>query len=186
MARGRCSSMSIPTPTFPSCNSASTRRNRRRFTSKSAEDSRPCADEGVLIVGSGNLVHNLHAYAWGRHMPDPYDWAIRFEKEAKEMMLAGRIQAADRLREPRAGGAALYSHARSLPPDAVRDWQPPEGRSHHLSNRGRRRRIDLDVDGAGRIAESTGESASKEQLPIALSKKISPKIYLAKFRRPTL
>ena len=49
-------------------------------------------DEGVLIVGSGNLVHNLHAYAWGRHMPDPFDWAIRFEKEAKEMMLAGQFK----------------------------------------------------------------------------------------------
>jgi len=46
-------------------------------------------DEGILIIGSGNLVHNLHTYAWGRHMSDPYDWAIRFEKEAKEMMVAG-------------------------------------------------------------------------------------------------
>ena len=49
----------------------------------------PLRDEGMLIAGSGNLVHNLHAYAWGRHMPDPYDWAMRFENEAKEMMLAG-------------------------------------------------------------------------------------------------
>jgi 4,5-DOPA dioxygenase extradiol len=45
--------------------------------------------EGVLIVGSGNLVHNLHAYAWGRHMPDPYDWAVRFEMEAKGLLLTG-------------------------------------------------------------------------------------------------
>jgi 4,5-DOPA dioxygenase extradiol len=52
----------------------------------------PLRAEGVLIVGSGNLVHNLHAYAWGRHMPDPYDWAIRFEQEAKEMMVAGEYK----------------------------------------------------------------------------------------------
>ncbi len=49
-------------------------------------------NERILIVGSGNLVHNLHTYAWGRHMPDPYDWAVRFEKEAKEMMLAGEYK----------------------------------------------------------------------------------------------
>ncbi len=48
--------------------------------------------EGVLIVGSGNLVHNLHAYAWGRHSRDPYDWAVRFENEAKGMMRAGDFQ----------------------------------------------------------------------------------------------
>ncbi len=52
----------------------------------------PLRDDGVLIVGSGNLVHNLHAYAWGRHMPDPYDWALRFENEAKDMMLAGEFK----------------------------------------------------------------------------------------------
>jgi 4,5-DOPA dioxygenase extradiol len=49
-------------------------------------------DERVLIVGSGNLVHNLHAYAWGQHMADPYDWAVRFETKAKEMMMAGEFQ----------------------------------------------------------------------------------------------
>ena len=49
----------------------------------------PLRDEGVLIVGSGNLVHNLHAYAWGRHAPEPYDWAIRFEERAKNLMLGG-------------------------------------------------------------------------------------------------
>ena len=48
----------------------------------------PLRSEGVLIVGSGNVVHNLRTYAWGRHMPDPYDWAVRFERAAKELMLA--------------------------------------------------------------------------------------------------
>ena len=49
----------------------------------------PLREEGVLIVGSGNVVHNLHTYAWGRHMPDPYDWAIRFETEVKGLLTAG-------------------------------------------------------------------------------------------------
>lgn len=52
----------------------------------------PLRDEGVLIVGSGNIVHNLHTYAWGRRPRDPYDWAVRFENAAKEMMLAGDLK----------------------------------------------------------------------------------------------
>jgi len=47
--------------------------------------------EGVLIVGSGNLVHNLHTYAWGRYSREPYDWAVRFENAAREMMLASDL-----------------------------------------------------------------------------------------------
>jgi 4,5-DOPA dioxygenase extradiol len=49
----------------------------------------PLREEGVLIVGSGNLVHNLHTYAWGRHPREPYDWAVRFESTARQLMLAG-------------------------------------------------------------------------------------------------
>jgi 4,5-DOPA dioxygenase extradiol len=51
----------------------------------------PLRAENILIVGSGNIVHNLHAYAWGQHMLDPYDWAVYFENEAKQMMLAGEF-----------------------------------------------------------------------------------------------
>jgi len=48
--------------------------------------------EGVLILGSGNLVHNLHTYAWGRQVPEPYDWAARFETRAKGYLLSGNYQ----------------------------------------------------------------------------------------------
>lgn len=48
----------------------------------------PLRDEGVLIIGSGNLVHNLHAYAWGRRPVEPFDWAVRFEKQVRELLLS--------------------------------------------------------------------------------------------------
>jgi 4,5-DOPA dioxygenase extradiol len=46
---------------------------------------RPLRDEGVLVLGSGNVVHNLHAYAWGRHPVDPYDWGVRFEARIRQL-----------------------------------------------------------------------------------------------------
>lgn len=49
-------------------------------------------DRGILIVGSGNLVHNLHAYGWGRRVVEPYDWAVRFEEQARAWMLEGNHQ----------------------------------------------------------------------------------------------
>jgi 4,5-DOPA dioxygenase extradiol len=52
----------------------------------------PLRDEGVLILGSGNLVHNLHTYAWGRQSREPYDWAVRFEHAARQRILAGDLQ----------------------------------------------------------------------------------------------
>ena len=46
-------------------------------------------DEGVLILGSGDVVHNLHTYAWGRHPAAPFDWALRFEALVRNAILAG-------------------------------------------------------------------------------------------------
>lgn len=50
---------------------------------------RPLREEGVLLMGSGDVVHNLHAYAWGRKVQEPYDWALRFEARVRECLAAG-------------------------------------------------------------------------------------------------
>jgi 4,5-DOPA dioxygenase extradiol len=46
----------------------------------------PLRDENVLVIGSGNVVHNLHTYAWGKTDVEPFDWAVRFETKAREIM----------------------------------------------------------------------------------------------------
>lgn len=48
----------------------------------------PLRDEGVLILGSGNVIHNLRMYAWGRLSQEPYDWAVRFENKAMDLIRA--------------------------------------------------------------------------------------------------
>jgi 4,5-DOPA dioxygenase extradiol len=47
-------------------------------------------EEGVLVVGSGNLVHNLQKYGWGRDVPAA-DWALRFEAQARRLIEAGEV-----------------------------------------------------------------------------------------------
>jgi 4,5-DOPA dioxygenase extradiol len=46
-------------------------------------------EEGVLIIGSGNIVHNLSLYSWGEDDVPPFDWAVRFEENARELLLNG-------------------------------------------------------------------------------------------------
>jgi 4,5-DOPA dioxygenase extradiol len=52
----------------------------------------PLRERGILIVASGNLIHNLREYAWGEEGVPPYDWAQRFESQSKAAMLAGNHQ----------------------------------------------------------------------------------------------
>ncbi len=49
-------------------------------------------EEGVLVLGSGNVVHNLEAYAWGDHSVGAYDWAVSFEERVKELVVARQHQ----------------------------------------------------------------------------------------------
>lgn len=48
-------------------------------------------DEGALIIGSGNIVHNLRMIKWHGNQ-DPYDWAISFNSEIKSAILNNDIE----------------------------------------------------------------------------------------------
>jgi 4,5-DOPA dioxygenase extradiol len=52
----------------------------------------PLRDDGVLIAGSGNLVHNLHTYSWRNRAAEPYDWALRFESMARKALSAADFE----------------------------------------------------------------------------------------------
>jgi 4,5-DOPA dioxygenase extradiol len=51
-----------------------------------ARELQPLRERGVLIVGSGNVVHNL---GMARPGSPPYDWAVEFDAWVKERLLQG-------------------------------------------------------------------------------------------------
>ena len=63
-------------------------RQSARFHYELGVQLRSLREEGVLVMGSGDVVHNLHAYAWGRHAQAPYEWALRFEALVTERLAA--------------------------------------------------------------------------------------------------
>ena len=59
---------------------------------ETARNLAPLRDRGVLILGSGNIVHNLHTYSWGKHDAEPYDWALRFEKMVRAALRSDNVE----------------------------------------------------------------------------------------------
>ena len=50
--------------------------------------------KGILIVGSGNMVHNLRMVAWNKLKGKPFafDWAIEANEKMKSFILDGDVQ----------------------------------------------------------------------------------------------
>jgi 4,5-DOPA dioxygenase extradiol len=53
----------------------------------------PLRDENVLIVGSGNVVHNLGVMSWEGRNTSPYDWAVRFNAAIRAAIEAANPEA---------------------------------------------------------------------------------------------
>jgi 4,5-DOPA dioxygenase extradiol len=49
---------------------------------------KPLREEGVLILGSGNIVHNLRLFDWRK--PRQLDWAVRFDAAVKQRIASGK------------------------------------------------------------------------------------------------
>ena len=101
-----------------------------------------CGARGVLVVASGNVVHNLRGMSW--ELADAgYDWAQRFDEDAKARMLddPAAVTRLDEHRDFRERGA----DARPLHPAAVprRAGQRGRGRRRRA---GRRLHLRLAVD----------------------------------------
>jgi 4,5-DOPA dioxygenase extradiol len=73
----------------------------------------PLRERGVLVVGSGNIVHNL-AGMDPRRTDEGFDWAHRFDDAARELM-TGAPGDAPRLREAQDYDAAVPTPDHFLP-----------------------------------------------------------------------
>jgi len=63
------------------------KREAPRFHYELGKRLMPLRDEGVLVIGSGNLVHSLAAYNWEEPEVAPYAWAERFEQQVRAALL---------------------------------------------------------------------------------------------------
>lgn len=73
----------------------------------------PLRERGVLVVGSGNVVHNLRRIDWST--PDgAFDWAVSFDEAARHLMTSRPADIAELARHP-AYGAAVPTDEHLLP-----------------------------------------------------------------------
>lgn len=58
-----------------------------------AQELRALRDKGILLLGSGNVVHNLGRVNWSAPEAPAYDWAVEFDRFVAEHVASGDHQA---------------------------------------------------------------------------------------------
>ncbi|QJR13814.1 4,5-DOPA dioxygenase extradiol [Usitatibacter palustris] len=53
----------------------------------------PLRDEGVLVLGSGGVVHNLRELDWHRVAKEPFPWSVAFNEWVAARLAAGELDA---------------------------------------------------------------------------------------------
>ncbi len=96
----------FPQADVPVVQLAIDRRRPPRFHFEIGQRLAPLREEGVLIVGSGNVVHNLPLMDFAADAP-PYDWALRFDARVRDALCDGRAR--DLIDYPALGSDALLA-----------------------------------------------------------------------------
>jgi len=84
-------------------------RREPRFHYELGARLRGLRERGVLVLGSGDVVHNLRTYTWGERTTTAYAWALHFEAQVRRHLDAGQ-------HEPLIEYGALGEEARAAVP----------------------------------------------------------------------
>lgn len=78
-----------PNADIPVCQLSVNAANMPMESYRMGEVLRPLREEGVLILGSGNIVHNLTLVDWDRPLGG-FDWADAFDETIRDAIVEGR------------------------------------------------------------------------------------------------
>lgn len=76
----------FPTAEIPVVQISIDRRKPASFHYEIGKLLAPLRDEGVLLLGSGNLVHNIQLYEWEQPDVPAFDWGVKFDRKVRQAL----------------------------------------------------------------------------------------------------